>query len=386
MRILLGYSYYKYQVDVRLWVEAWLSRLRGQGIMVDGFSLTLKPPGPCLVWRDLYTRWRRGDRELLTMYENLARRLEDYDVFVNWNGINLHPDFVRQLPTFNVYGCFDDPESSDNLSRPVAWAYDLCMVGNIAELETYRGWGVKEVRFWPHGFRFDEYNTSLNREKILSGEREVDVSLLCERNSPWRRERLDRFAAAFPHGAYYGNGWPNGFLSEEKRVALLQRTKIGINIHNSTGPINFRTYYLPANGVMQICDNKSYLGRVFELNKEVVGFDTIDEAIERCRYYLTHDDERRQIAAAGWERAMRDYNEVATFSLVEKYVKELMLIPVKKQDGAIELLRSCRKRTVVPRALFYVLYPLRHVCRLTHLFLSLFGQWVYSLTRKNHAK
>ena len=100
-------------------------------------------------------------------------------------------------------------------------------------------------------------------------------------------------------------------------MALLQRTKIGINIHNSTGPINLRTYYLPANGVMQICDNKSYLGKVFELNKEVVGFDTIDEAIELCHYYLMHDDERRKIAAAGWERVLLDYNEVAILRLVK---------------------------------------------------------------------
>ena len=147
MRILLGYNYYQYPVDVKTRVDGWLSRARASGLMIESFCLTLNPPGPCLFWEELNSRWRRGDRDLLVMYEQLATRLEDYDVFVNWNGINFHPAFVRQLPTFNVYGCFDDPESSDNLSRPVAWAYDLCMVGNIAELETYLGWGVKEARF-----------------------------------------------------------------------------------------------------------------------------------------------------------------------------------------------------------------------------------------------
>ncbi len=64
----------------------------------------------------------------------------------------------------------------------------------------------------------------------------------------------------------------------------MQRTRVGINIHNSTGPINFRTFYLPANGVLQICDNKSHLGRIFELGREVVGYQEIAEAIELCRY------------------------------------------------------------------------------------------------------
>jgi len=370
MKILLGYSYYKYSFDIRSWVEAWLTRLQAQGIMVDGFCLTLNPPGSRLGWRELDSRWHRGDKELLTMFENLARRLEQYDVFVNLNGINLHPDFVQQLPTFNVYGCFDDPESSDDLSRPVTWAYDLAMVGNIAALDLYRVWGVREVRFWPMGFRADHYDPSLTSEQILNGERDVDVTLLCERTSPWRRERLERFTAAFPQGAYYGRGWPNGFLSKEQLVPLYQRTKIGPNIHNSTGPINSRTYILPANGVMQLCDNKSHLGQILSLNKEVVGFDTVEEAIDLCHYYLEHDDDRRQIAAAGWERALRDYNEVAVFRLMMNYVEQLRPALQEQRGSVIVYLRSQRRRSAILRGLYYTLHLLRLGFRMLRFILA----------------
>lgn len=67
---------------------------------------------------------------------------------------------------------------------------------------------------------------------------------------------------------------------------------------------------------MQLCDNKLYLGRIFELDKEVAGFDSADEVVDLTRYYLSHDEERRQIAAAGWERAVRDYNEVAKWQFL----------------------------------------------------------------------
>jgi hypothetical protein len=257
------------------------------------------------------------------MYENLAITLESYDVFLNYNGINVHPDFVARLPTYNVYSCFDDPESSEDLSRPVAAAYNLAMVGNIAEVETYRRWGVKQVRWWPLGFRFSDFDPNLTKEQILTGRRDVDVALLCERRTHYRRQRVEQFALAFPQGAYYGLGWPRGFLPESMRVPLLQRTKIGINIHNSTGPINFRTYYLPANGALQICDNKAHLQEIYELGKEVVGYDTIEEAIELCRYYLEHDEERRCLAAAGWERAVRDYGEIPCFRRLVDVVAEL---------------------------------------------------------------
>lgn len=359
MRILLGYSYYNNPVDIKLSIEAWLTRLRSAGFKVDGFPLTLNAPGPRLSWPDLNARWKRGDKELLSMYEALATTLEDYDVFVNWNGINLHPDFVRQLPTFKVYGCFDDPESSEDLSKPVAWAYDLSMVGNVAELDSYRAWGINEVRFWPLGFRVDDYDASLTKEKILSGEREIDIALLCERVSGWRADRLDKFSTAFPSGAYFGRGWPNGFLPETKRVELYQRTKIGPNFHNSTGPINFRTYILPANGILQLCDNKSHLGKIYEIGKEVVGFNTVEEAIDLARYYLHHDEERRQIASAGWERAIRDYNEASVFGLVEKYVREVQKSDFKKDtDRVIRVVKEQRKKTVFNRVAYTLSKPI----------------------------
>jgi hypothetical protein len=367
VRILLGYSYHPYQYNIQSWTEAWLARLRSHGIAIDGFCLTLNPPGNNLIWPELDALWRRGDRDLLMMYERLARKAQSYDVFVNFNGINLHPEFVGQLPTFNAYSCFDDPESSDNLSRPVAWAYDLSLVGNVAAVDAYRSWGVKEARFWPLGFREDDYNPALTRARILSGERDVDVALTCERETPWRRARVDKFAAAFPQGAYYGKGWPNGFLAENQRVPLYQQTKIGVNIHNSTGPINFRTYILPANGVMQLCDNKSHLGQIFALGSEVVGFESVEEAIELCRYYLAHPDERRQVAAAGWERALTDYNEVAIFRLMLKYVAELRAPVQKSREDAVLYLNRQRKRTTLARGLHLirrvahkVTYPVRY--------------------------
>ena len=103
MKILVGYSYFQYEINIREYNEAWLARLRAAGLDVQGTCLTLNPPGPCLTWPELDARWRRRDRELLTMYENLARLAEGYDVFVNANGINLHPEFVPQSITRRGY-------------------------------------------------------------------------------------------------------------------------------------------------------------------------------------------------------------------------------------------------------------------------------------------
>jgi hypothetical protein len=356
MRILIGFSYYPYPVDVSFTLTNWANRLKAAGFDIELFPLTINPPAVPYWWKQLDRCWKLGDKELLKLYENLARKAEEFDVFLNWNGINIHPEFLPNLSTYNIYACFDDPESSEILSKPVASAYDLCMIGNIAEVDTYKSWGVKEVRFWPLGFMANDFDPSLTEEQILYGMRENDITLLCERKYvPDRIKRLDQFASAFPNGNYYGAGWPSGFLKDESRIPLYLNTKIGPNFHNSTGPINFRTYTLPACGVMQICDNKTHLGKIFEIDKEVVGFDTVEEAIEKTRYYLANDEERRRIAAAGWKKSTKEYNEVAVFSLVEKYVKELNPnLQLRKKAGNVERILGLHRLSSFPNRVHYI--------------------------------
>jgi spore maturation protein CgeB len=358
MKILLGHTMGGNSA-LEASVENWIDRLKMAGNDVDEFSLVYQKNKPIVYWEDLDHLWRVGDRRLLDIYSALGATLNKYDAFICYNGSNVHPEIVRHFRTINVYSCFDDPESSARLSKPVAHAFDIAMVGNIAEIETYRLWGIQNVHWWPLGFRADDFDATLTEAQIVEERRDVDITLLCERNSAWRRARVDQVAMAFPQGIFRGPGWPTGFLPEKERIPLLRRTKIGVNIHNSTGPINFRTYYLPANGVMMVCDNKSFLGKIFELGKEAVGFDTIPEAIELVRYYLKHDDQRREIAAAGWKRAVRDYNEVAVFRRMVDAIATVKRNP-KPETEIAEVISAHRHNTRLRRSLNYA-FPLHYV-------------------------
>jgi hypothetical protein len=363
VKVLHGYPYFQSPAsDAEQLSLQLVALLRQNGYEVEAFCLTLNPPGPHLTFRELDARWRRGDHELLSMYERLEERLEGFDVLLNGSGINLHPEFVERLGVFTVFQCFDDPESSAILSKPVAAAYDLCLVGNVAEVETYRSWGVEHAEWVPMGMLPGTYDPSLREEDILEGRRDIDLLMLIDRLSPPRRARMDQMARAFPDGHFYGRGWPRGYLPVGDDVAMLRRTKIGPNFHNSTGPINARLFQLPANGVMQICDNKSRLGTVYELDKEVVGFDTVEECIDLCRYYLAHDRQRREIAARGWRRVLRDYNEVAAFAwrmrIIEAHAARRKTRPA---ETAIAIRQ--RERTGWPRLRHRLAAPLATACR-----------------------
>jgi spore maturation protein CgeB len=323
MKILHGYSYFNSPAypDVKKWHEEYYELLRLSGFNIDGFCLTLDPPGPPLPFSELDQRWQKRETKLMHHYENLLYALDGKDVLLNASGINLHPEFVESLPVFTVFQCFDDPENSDNLSKPAAYAYDLCLVGNVAEVDTYKSWGVKNVEWSPMGLLRGYYDPNITEKELFSTPRDIELFMIGDRLSPPRKSRMDLLNKHFPSAHFFGNGWPRGMLPLGDEIQYLRRSKIGPNIHNSTGPINFRLFALPANGVMQICDNKKYLGRVFVIGKEVVGFESIEECVDLCHYYLTHENERLEIAIAGWKRCLIDYTERAVFSRTITLIK-----------------------------------------------------------------
>lgn len=358
MKILLGHAYSLERTVYLQRTTHWLDRLRVAGFDIEPFDLGLAVPGGRLKWIELDSRWKRGDRMLLDMYERLAYKVEGFDALINAGGINLHPELLRQLNIVNILLFNDDPVGAD-YSHPVANAHDITLIGNIAELDTYSNLGINNVHWQPMGFWSDDYNENLTEDDICNKNRDIDIILLCERVTNYRRKSVDKFATSFPQGTFRGQGWPNGFLPEPERINHLQNSKIGLNIHNSTGPLNSRTYWLPANGILQICDNKRTLNDVFCVGKEIVGFNEIDEAIHWCHYYLRNEDERLAIAIAGWKRSLSDYNEIACFDRINKHAQNILDADIKSPSSLnlINALHNHRSETSLNRKYYLFFSP-----------------------------
>jgi hypothetical protein len=287
--------------------DANCARLRQLGYDVHPFGVPC--PGGWWPFAQLDAAWRGGDRGLLTAYEQLADLLRSCHVLIAGGGAMLHPEFLATADVCKVFLCADDPESSAVLSRPVAPAFDFCFPFNIAAVDDYRRWGCRAVRWLFHAVREEWLTPGVTATSILEGTRELDTAVFCERvyGLSDRPQRIERLQAAFPQTVVRGAGWPGGAASPDEVHATYLRLRCGFNLHHSVGPCNTRSVHLPAAGVMQICDNKHWLGELFTLEREVVGFDSIAECIDKTRYYLAHERERREIAAAGFVRATRDY-------------------------------------------------------------------------------
>lgn len=64
----------------------------------------------------------------------------------------------------------------------------------------------------------------------------------------------------------------------------------------------------------------------FELDKEIVCFDTKEEMLDNIRYYLAHEEERQRIAAAARARVLRDHTWSSRFKKMLHYMGELKQI------------------------------------------------------------
>lgn len=316
--------YLAFKEGIEQFYESYIRRLNQAGFDVEGLCLTIEPPGPSLTFTDLDSLWQKKNKKLFVLYDHLIEKAKSKEILVLYNGANLHPELLKGLNTFNVYMCFDDPESSDKLSAPVAKYFDASFVGNIASLNQYISWGCKNVFFRPLGyFQNNVYSSNVTEADIINRTNDIDVCLFCDRESSWRRERVAYLCGNIANLYGRGRGWPLGWANDDEMLSVYGRSKIGINIHNSTGPINLRTYALPANGIMQICDNKYFLGHIFELDKEVVGYCHIEEVPDLVKFYLKNDALRKKIAAAGWERARKEYNEIAVWRKQMEQIENL---------------------------------------------------------------
>jgi len=93
-------------------------------------------------------------------------------------------------------------------------------------------------------------------------------------------------------------------------IHAMSLAKITFNIHGAGAKKyagNVRLFEATGAGSCLVTDNKKNLKELFELNKEVATYDSMEECVEKIRYLLKNEEERSRIAKAGQDRTLRDH-------------------------------------------------------------------------------
>lgn len=266
---------------------------------------------------------------LLALYEGIRSVLHDTraDVLLVDNCPPYHPEFLRTLPVYKVLRTSDGPISAYDRDFAYLHAYDHVLFHSpaysrdLSMAEKLRYCGARRIDFWPLGLFDTAYRPMANDASLDGAQRPVDVvfvgafhvgklELLARIKRHFRSRCVMHGLINLKKNAYFNlrygmPGWIRPIRMEEY-VPLYQRAKIGFNIHNrgkyTVG--NYRMFELPANGVMQISDGGEFLADFFAPDREIVAADEADQMIERIEYFLGHEAQRREIAAAGYHAVL----------------------------------------------------------------------------------
>lgn len=130
--------------------------------------------------------------------------------------------------------------------------------------------------------------------------KQYDVCFVGHVNTKNREDALDRLFSEFPN-FYYGQQL---FDAAARKYA---ESKVCFNIA-MTDDLNMRNFEVMATGSFLLT---SYLPDFEDLGlidgKHLVLYKTMDECIDKAKYYLRHDEEREKIAQAGYEHVLGNH-------------------------------------------------------------------------------
>jgi hypothetical protein len=288
----------------------------------------------------IVTMHRTGDPSMKSMLAEFLNAVRGFGA----EGIVSHQNFFPPewlVESCNglvrVLGCFDDPQRAYCATLPVAWAFHGAYYCSPSYSATKRfadamtTFGIAHTHWFPLSCTTPTPDLVAAVESSWSGRRLQAVYIgKCYGDKVDKLALIDRGIGG--RLKIYGKGWPlaglAGFVAplrgrtllpkwvrpvdDQKRRSLYLASLIGLNTHLGTGEEtgNMRMYEVPMHGAMLLADKAGCDAHedIFAADVEAVYYGSVDEAIDKCRYYFLHPDKAMAIAQRGFARARRDYS------------------------------------------------------------------------------
>jgi glycosyltransferase involved in cell wall biosynthesis len=255
------------------------------------------------------------------------------DIFLAFKGAYVHAKTLGSLSCrgIKLYNYFPDTSAFNHgkwLPRSLA-EYDCVFYTKpFWYADVTKRIPLKGGYFLPHG-----YDPFLHRPVELDS-RDIsdygcDVSFIAF-HSRYKEMLLKKLIGLRPdlNLCVWGDGWTarcestdlrrriKGFALYGDRYARgIQAARINLAIMN--GPIHgassgdlttSRTYAIPASGGFMLHQRNSEVLDLYKEDEEIACFDSVEELAEKIDFYLTHQEEREQVARCGHSRCVPAYS------------------------------------------------------------------------------
>ncbi len=172
---------------------------------------------------------------------------------------------------------------------------DFNFVCQKRALEDFTRDGIQNAIWMPHAVEPMAYPN-------LPSIKKYDLSFSGHINSENRIEALERMFWAFPNFFY-------GQRLFESAAEIFCQSKVVFNI-SIKDDINMRVFETLSTGSFLLTNWIPTLEELFHDGVHLVTYKTLDEAIDKAKYYIEHDDEREKIAQAGMDEVRNKHTFV----------------------------------------------------------------------------
>lgn len=251
----------------------------------------------------------------------------------------LSPAFYKALAakTKLIFWFSDDDSYLHSHSKYFAQTAHAVVTTDPYSTAEYERLGIPAIVYW----------TVYNKKTIhpVSVAHDIDASFIgdCLKND--RPQLLSFLRENGVAVSLFGKGSPGGIVDRNRFPELISRSKINLNFTrlDKLGWVNkhdpmlnrIRQYKgrpieVALAGGFCLSEYAPSIPRIFTIGKEIDVFYDRAEMLEKVRYYLAHDDIRREIAARSYERALREYEEERYFSHILDQLAVLLYTPLRQ--------------------------------------------------------
>jgi len=225
-------------------------------------------------------------------------------------------EFLKSKDIPRVCWWLNDPfQFKRSLSK--ANHYDYIFTNAIGSVEEYRNAGIRHAHWLPTACDPDVHRRvslipAYQSDICFAGDwsplreawcaelaRHFDIKVF----GPWKRK--------LPRTSILRDRVVDGFFSPAEMSMMFSSAKIVFNLHSWYGKWDFgtnpRLFEAAGCGACQVVDWKQDIPALFDVEKEMTVFNTMDELIEQCDALIADDGRRNDLASNAQQRAMAEH-------------------------------------------------------------------------------
>jgi spore maturation protein CgeB len=278
---------------------------------------------------------RGRDRMNQDLLETVLREKPDVTLFVPFTD-QFIPEVVDAINRFTItVGYYFDDTWRIEYSKFWAKHFKFVTTSDVHGIKRWRDEGCVNFIYSPFAC-----NQEVFRRKKTP--KMYDTTFVGQYH-PYRAWYLRRLQSAGLNVKAWGYGWPGGHLDLESMVDVFNQSKINLNLSNNESwdlryvisfsrplketvrvvrrtlgaalradtkmheMVKARHFEINACGGFQLSYYVEGLERHYRIGEEIALYESIDDIVNKVRYYLKHEDEREFIAQHGYERTLYDH-------------------------------------------------------------------------------